>query len=247
MIRYLPLFILLSLLAEMLGTIGGFGSSVFFVPMASYFLDFQSVLGITALYHLSSNISKIAFFRKGFDKKLALSLGIPAVIFVSVGAYLSKFADPQLLTYILGIFLILMSLIFIIFKQIRITPKTGNAIVGGTLSGMSAGLLGTGGAIRGVTMAAFKLKKDQFIATSAIIDLAIDFSRSLVYINNGYVHKHDLYLVPILIVVSVVGTYLGKRILDHVSQEQFRGFVLILILVIGIATILNTIFNTTEP
>ncbi len=102
--RYLPVFILLSLLAEVLGTIGGFGSSVFFVPIANFFFDFQSVLGITALYHLSSNVSKIVFFKKGFDKKIVLSLGIPAILFVSIGAYFSKYFNPKILTYILGFF-----------------------------------------------------------------------------------------------------------------------------------------------
>ncbi len=46
-------------MAEIFGTVGGFGSSVFFVPMASYFLDFQTVLGVTALFHLSSNMTKM--------------------------------------------------------------------------------------------------------------------------------------------------------------------------------------------
>jgi uncharacterized membrane protein YfcA len=105
--RYLPIFIILSILAEILGTVGGFGSSVYFVPIANFFLDFQSVLGITALFHLSSNVSKIALFRKGFDKSIVFTLGIPAVIFVSVGAWLSKFLDPTILTYLLGIFLIM--------------------------------------------------------------------------------------------------------------------------------------------
>ena len=66
------LFILLALLAEVIGTVGGFGSSVFFVPVANFFLDFQSVLGLTALFHLSSNITKISMFRKGVDWKLVL-------------------------------------------------------------------------------------------------------------------------------------------------------------------------------
>lgn len=86
----LLLFILLALLAEILGTVGGFGSSLFFVPIASYFLDFHSVLGVTAVYHVSSNLAKIALFRKGFDKKLLISMGIPAVIFVIAGAYFSR-------------------------------------------------------------------------------------------------------------------------------------------------------------
>ncbi|WJJ95749.1 sulfite exporter TauE/SafE family protein [Algibacter luteus] len=237
--RYLPIFIILSLLAEVLGTIGGFGSSVYFVPMASFFFDFQSVLGITALYHLSSNISKIAFFKKGFDKKIVLTLGIPAILFVSIGAYLSQFFDPKILTYVLGFFLIALSLLFLINKHLKVNAKTSNAIIGGSLSGLSAGFLGTGGAIRGITLAAFKMNKDKFIATSAIIDLGVDFSRTIVYYYNGYMHKHDLYLVPILIGVSIVGTYIGKRILNKVSQEQFRTFVLVLILIIGVVSVVS--------
>ena len=88
---YLIIFILLALVAEILGTVGGFGSSVFFIPIAALFLDFHSVLGITALFHVSSNLTKIAMFRKGFDKNLIIYLGIPAVIFVLIGAYFSKF------------------------------------------------------------------------------------------------------------------------------------------------------------
>jgi len=239
--KYLPAFIILSLLAEIFGTVGGFGSSVFFVPIANFFLDFQSVLGLTALFHVSSNITKIAFFRKGLDKRLILTLGVPAVVFVILGALVAKYFDPVILTYILGGFLITLSLVFLIFKKLVVTPKTSNAIIGGTLSGFSAGILGTGGAIRGITMAAFKMSKDKFIATSAVIDLGVDFSRTIVYWFNGFIKTDLLYLVPILIVVSILGTWIGKRILQHISQEQFRYIVLFLILGIGIASIVTNI------
>ena len=86
-------------------------------------------------------------------------------------------------------------------------------------------------------MAAFRLPKDRFIATSAVIDLGIDLSRSFVYGYNGYIHIHDLYLIPILAGVSVLGTFLGKRILDHVRQEQFQHTVLYLLLFIGLVTL----------
>lgn len=238
--RFLPWFIILSIIAEILGTVGGFGSSVFFVPMASYFMDFQTVLGITALFHLSSNITKIGFFRKGFDKKLMLYLGIPAVLFVAIGAFLSKYANPEILTLVLGFFLVIFALLFLINRNLKVGATKKNAFIGGSLSGLFAGLLGTGGAIRGATMSAFDLNKEKFIATSAIIDLGIDFSRSIVYINNGYVHWDDMYLIPILIVVSVVGTYLGKKVLDKITQAQFKRFVLFLLLGIGVLTI---VFN----
>ena len=233
----LALFILLALLAEILGTVGGFGSSMLFVPIAAYFLDFHSVLGITALFHVSSNISKIVFFRKGFDKSLIISIGIPAVIFVIIGAYLSRFIRTEVLELMLAVFLIIASLVFLIYKNFEIKPTLYNSIGGGAFSGFIAGLIGTGGAIRGLTLSAYNLKMSAFITTSAIIDLAIDLSRSVVYTLNGYVHRHDLYLVPLLLLTSIAGTYIGKLILTRLSEDQFKAIVLILVLITGVATL----------
>lgn len=235
------LFILLALLAEILGTVGGFGSSLFFVPIASYFLDFHSVLGITALFHVSSNLTKIAFFRNGFDKKLVIFIGAPAVLFVIAGAFISKIIETKILEIALGLFLIVVSLVFLNFKKLAVKPTSSNSIIGGIFSGFIAGLLGTGGAIRGITLAAYNLKIEVFIATSAIIDLGIDASRSVVYYLNGYVHKDDLYLIPILLVVSIVGTFIGKKILTRISEKQFKSIVLVLVLAIGIVTFSKTI------
>lgn len=241
--EFLAIFILLALLAEVLGTVGGFGSSLFFVPIAGFFFDFHCVLGITALFHLSSNLAKIALFRKGFDKKLIIRIGIPAVAFVILGAYLTRFIDNHYLTFGLSFFLISISLVLLIFKNLILKPTLFNSISGGALSGVTAGLLGTGGAIRGLTLAAFNLEKNVFIATSAIIDLGIDLSRSVVYFSNGYMHKHDLYLVPILLVVSIVGTYIGKKILNRFTQSQFKYVVLSLILLVGVIMLVKQISN----
>ncbi len=240
--EHLSLFIFLSLIAEILGTIGGFGSSLFFVPIASYFIDLHSVLGITAMFHVMSNITKLVFFRKGFDKKLILTIGLPAVIFVVIGAVLGKYVQTSILEVLLAIFLIGVSLTFLLFKNIVVQPSLLNAIGGGALSGFIAGLIGTGGAIRGITLAAFNLTRDSFIATSALIDLGIDSSRGVVYCFNGYVHSEDLYLLPMLLVASILGTYIGKKILAKMSEKQFKQTVLILVLVTGIISLGKVLF-----
>lgn len=237
--EHLSYFIILAFLAEVAGTVGGFGSSLFFVPIASYFLDFHSVLGITALFHLSSNITKIAFFKKGFDKKLVLSMGIPAMVFVAIGAYLSKFADSAILEASLGVFLIAISLVMLLFRNLSVQPTSATSVGGGVLSGFIAGMFGTGGAIRGITLAAFDLQTEAFIATSAIIDLGIDSSRSVVYFLNGYMHRDDLYLIPILLVVSIAGTWVGKILLSRISQSQFKVIVLSLVLITGVVTLVR--------
>ncbi|MES2679477.1 MAG: sulfite exporter TauE/SafE family protein [Bacteroidota bacterium] len=235
MIDHLVIFIILALLAEILGTVGGFGSSLFFVPIAGYFLDFHSVLGITAAFHICSNISKIALFRHGFNKKLILTVGVPAIIFVIAGAILCRFFNNEVLQLVLSIFLVVIGGLLILFKNLKLKPTLFNSITGGAFSGFTAGLLGSGGAVRGLTLAAFNIEKNVFIATSAVIDLGVDLSRGLVYFSNGYIHRHDLYLILILLVVSIAGTYAGKKLLRYFSESQFRYFTLSLILLIGLA------------
>lgn len=236
-------FLLLALLAEIVGTVGGFGSSVFFVPLGNFYFDFYSVLGLTAIFHLSSNVSKIVLFKKGLDKSLILKIGIPSVVFVIVGGFLSKKIESIYLEVLLGIFLIALSLLFLVKSSWVVRPNNRNAILGGTLSGFSAGLLGTGGAIRGLTMAAFNLEKSVFIATSAFIDLLIDSSRTVVYYQNGYIHSHDLKYVPYLFVIGIVGSYVGKRVLTYIPQSKFRRLSLLFILIIGVVTIVQLILR----
>jgi uncharacterized membrane protein YfcA len=237
------IFLILALLAEIIGTIGGFGSSVFFVPLGNFYFDFYSVLGITAIFHLSSNLSKIFLFRKGLNRRLLLYIGLPSVLFVILGAWLSKILNTVLLEFVLGGFLMGLSLVFLIGKNIKVDPDKRNALIGGSLSGFSAGLLGTGGAIRGLTMAAFHLEKSVFIATSAAIDFMIDFSRTFVYYNNGYIHAHDLKYIPYLFAIGLVGSFIGKKILAYIPQDKFRIISLIFILIIGVITLLKILFS----
>lgn len=237
------IFLFLALIAEIIGTIGGFGSSVFFVPIGNFYFDFQSVLGLTGIFHLASNASKIALFKQGLDKRLLFYIGLPSVIFVILGGLWANVLNGHYLEIALGIFLIGLSAIFLIKKNLIFQASNKNAITGGVLSGFSAGLLGTGGAIRGLTMAAFNLEKSAFVATSAFIDFMIDLTRSVVYFKNGFVHEHDMYYLPFLIVIAIIGTYLGKLILKKIPQEKFKQLSLILILLIGIVSLFKTVLT----
>ena len=50
------LFWLAAFFAEVIGTMAGFGSSAVFLPVALFFLDFQTTLTLVAVFHMSGNI-----------------------------------------------------------------------------------------------------------------------------------------------------------------------------------------------
>lgn len=235
------LFFILALIAEIIGTVSGFGSSILFVPIASMFFDFKIVLGITAVFHVFSNLSKIGMFRKGIDKNIVLKLGIPAVILVIIGALLTIYI-PQKTTELIMSFILVFLAIFLLLNQRFALKKTNtNLYLGGAISGFLAGLIGTGGAIRGLTLIAFSLEKNIFIATSAVIDLGVDSSRAIVYIANGYFLKEHLILLPFLILISLLGTWLGKKILNYTSQNVFRYVVLGVVTITAVVQIIKLI------
>jgi uncharacterized protein len=224
------LFYLLALVAEILGTLSGFGSSILFVPLAAYFFDFNLVLGITAVFHVFSNLSKIYLFQKGMDKNILIKLGVPAVIFVILGALLTRYVPAESAALMMNISLILLSLFLLITKNASMTPTNNNLIASGMLSGFLAGLIGTGGAIRGLALTAFNLEKNAFIATSAMIDLGVDMSRAVIYIWNGFFKLEFVVMIPFLMGISLLGSWIGKKILEKLSQAIFRNIVLFTIL-----------------
>jgi uncharacterized protein len=237
----LATFTLLLLLAEVLGTLGGFGSSLLVMPLAVQYLPFDQALGLTAIFHVLSNLAKIYLFRKGLDRSLLIRMGIPAVLGVVAGALLTSLADGKALRIALGLILLLLSALLFLLPRMRIRPTGPNALMGGAVSGLLAGLVGTGGAVRGVMLAAFGLEKQVFIATSAWIDLGVDLSRSVVYWGQGYLVPETWHLLPLLAVVSIVGSWIGKRILDHVDQARFEHIVLALVFLAGLFSLWNAL------
>ncbi|HEK20470.1 sulfite exporter TauE/SafE family protein [Mucilaginibacter sp. 44-25] len=227
-------FIALALLSEIIGTVSGFGSSILFVPVASLFFDFKSVLGITAVFHVFSNLAKIYLFRQGINKTIAWRLGLPAIAFVLLGAWLTTYLPAKPLEAIMSVGLIGLSIYLMLNFNRTIQQSNGNLFIGGAASGFLAGVAGTGGAVRGITLAAFQLPKVVFIATSAFIDLGVDTSRAVIYVSNGYFDRKYLVLIPFLIAISIVGSYLGKVILKYASEIIFRYMVLTVVTAVSL-------------
>lgn len=220
---------MLALLAEIVGTVSGFGSSILFVPIASLFFDFKLVLGITALFHVFSNLSKLYLFREGIRRDIVWKLGLPAVVAVVVGALLTRYIPQKESEVLMNLLLLILAVILFFHHNKALRPSLQNLIGGGLLSGFLAGLVGTGGAIRGLTLAAFQLEKNSFIATSAFIDLFVDSSRAVVYVHQQYFQQQHLILLPFLALVSLLGSRLGQLILKHTSEKAFRTIVLLVV------------------
>ena len=228
------MFFLIAFFSEVLGTMAGFGSSTIFLPLALLFVDFKTALVLVAFLHIFGNIGRISFFRHGLDKQVLIVFGIPSIILTLVGAFIVNYVSQEVLKGILGMFLVIYAVVSLWKEELKITPSLSNSLIGGGLSGFLAGLIGTGGALRGAFLTAFGLPKEKYIATAAAIALAVDITRIPVYLAQGFLESKFYWYIPFLFAIAIVGSFTGREIVKKIPQKQFKKIVLIAILLIGI-------------
>ncbi|OGZ12291.1 MAG: sulfonate transporter [Candidatus Lloydbacteria bacterium RIFCSPLOWO2_01_FULL_50_20] len=226
-------FLVIAYVAEVVGTFAGFGSSTIALPLALFFFDFQTALVLVAVLHIFGNIGRVSFFKFGLDKSILLRFGLPSIIATLLGAMLVSYISQELLKGILGLFLVMYSIISW-KKLLLLKPTTSTAFMGGGISGFFAGLIGTGGALRGAFLAVFGLPKEKYIATAAAIALAVDVTRLPVYFAEGFLTARYYWMIPVLFVVALLGSLTGKQVVSRISQEKFHHIVLAAIFLMGL-------------
>lgn len=228
-------FLVASFLAATGATIAGFGSSALLIPVAISFFDLRTAIFIVACFHLFNNLFKIRIFWDKIDFRTFFYFGIPSICFAFWGAALIAMLPLDLITQILAVFLIVYAVYSLFKPKLAIKKNRWNAILGGSLSGFFAGLIGLGGAIRSSFLVVFDFPKEVYVATSAMIAVVIDVTRIPTYVLTGSVRAtSELFLIPFLIVSAYFGVSLGKILLNRIDQQTFRRIVAIALLLVGI-------------
>lgn len=235
----LGLFLLASYFAAVAATIAGFGSSTLLVPVALLFMDIKTAVFIVAVFHLFNNLFKIRIFWKQINFRLFALFGIPSILLAFTGAVLISILPVDIISKALAVFLIVYAIYSFFKPEFSLKDSKAMAVLGGSLSGLLAGLIGLGGAVRGAFLVAFDLAKEAYVATSAMIATVIDLTRIPTYIVTKVVQDTSFYiLIPFLIVSAYFGVRTGKLLLAKINQDTFRRIVAVALLLVGIKILL---------
>lgn len=230
--------------AEVLGTSVGFGSSTIFLPLAVLLVDFKTALVLVAVLHVFGNGWRMKFFRQGLDRKMLVKFGVPSMIFTLVGAWLVGYISQSSLRGVLGVFLVGYAVMMLWKGRFKIKQTPVMVVLGGGGSGFLAGLIGTGGAVRGAVLTGFGLPKKTYIATAAAIALAVDVTRIPVYLSQGFLTSKYYWYIPVLLMVAGGGSFIGKQMVTRIPQKQFRKLVLGAILLMGLKLVYDWLFRS---
>jgi uncharacterized membrane protein YfcA len=207
----LAISFLAALTGSAIATWTGFGAATILTPVLASFVELRQAILVVSIFHAIHSAIKISTFRRGIDWHVALLFGPGAIICSIVGGLFSSVAPVAVLQTVLGAFLVFDGVAGLLGRSEDEwkTQNRAKAVLGGALSGLVAGIIGTGGAMRALFLHHFLREKTAYIATSAVIGLLIDASRIPVYLTQ-YPETATSGMLP-LILMSVSGAFVGVR------------------------------------
>jgi len=229
-----------ALAAQIIGTMAGFGAATILTPVAVLFMDVKTAIAFVAAFHLLSNAFRLVYFGRAIEWTTWLQFGVMGVVCSLVGATLTTRLSSAVLQAALGVFLLVYAAVSSLLSTTVTLPKRPSTLVGGGIaSGLIAGLIGTGGAIRSACLLAFGLPREAYLGTSAAIAFAVDLTRLPVYMLHGFIPSTRIALMVSVVAVAFVGAWLGQRLIRRVSSTAFRWFVLSVLALMGVKLLLD--------
>lgn len=225
---------ILTLISAAIGTMTGFGTSTIMIPVLVLFMSPLEAIFLVSIIHWFGNVWKVTLFKSGFNFKLVALFGVSGFIASYAGATLSLNIDTSILLRFLGLFLVIYSLSLIFQSNLKIKAGTKTALLGGTLSGLFAGMFGIGGTIRSAFLLIFDLPKAVYIATAGAIGLLVDSTRIVTYYFGGATMPERMWWgLVVFIPISFVGAQIAKRVVHKIPQDKFRVVIACLLLLLG--------------
>ena len=226
-------FLLWAFGAEVIGTIAGFGAATILTPIAACFMEIKMAIAVVACFHLFGNASRLIFFGRSIHWPTWAQFGLTGVACSFLGARLAVRWPSATLTFVLGVFLLLYVVASLAAaERMRLPATRGTLMLGGASSGLIAGLIGTGGAIRSACLLAFGLPKEVYLGTSAALALVVDATRVPVYLSEHLLVGRGLGVAS-LILVAFAGSWLGQRVVRRVAAHAFHRFILVMLALMG--------------
>jgi uncharacterized membrane protein YfcA len=250
---------IIGLAIGLLVTIFGGGGGFFYIPILT--LLFNVPTQLAAATSLAATIptvivGSIEHYRKGnINLRVGAIFGVAGLVGALVGAYLSGLVSSALLQKLFGAYALALTIPMVLTSRNRLKNLGGEAkalpplsssriilcVIFGLVSGIMAGLFGTSGTASIVAgLYILGLPVTVVVGTSVLVVL---FNAVSGFAGHLIVGQFDLMLLLLLGSGSVIGGFLGPRILAKINVqtlEKVYGILFILLVIsFGIIMILK--------
>ncbi len=212
----------------------GLGLPLTAISVMGAFTDLRTAIVFIAIPVVATNLYQ-AFEggRAGEMLRRYWRINCYSVIGTIAGAQILFLVDPRILTTTLGIVVVIYVLINTTRFQIRISDRTNPWAVPplGLLSGLLTGTTGSVGIPIALYLQALDIDKESFLRAIALTFLISASFLVLALAEKGAFTQENVLISALSLIPAFVGMAIGQRFRGRLSEERFRQFVYLFLLI----------------
>jgi uncharacterized membrane protein YfcA len=217
----------------LLSAVAGFGGGVLLLPVFTVLFGLRVAVPMLTITQLSSNGSRVWLNRRDLRWSLIGWFALGAVPCAVIGGLLLTHAPLAPVKRLLGVFLVGV----VIWRRVQRQPRPPAEpafVTVGAASGLGSALLGSVGPLTAPFFLAVGLTRAAYIGTEAASALTLHLTKVATYgagdLLTGQVLLYGAALTP----ATLLGAWVGKKIVGRISDRLFVLLVEIGLLAAGI-------------
>ena len=207
------------------------GVGMITVALFAAVLPSRESTGTLLLLLLVGDMVAVSAYRKDVEWRTLARLAPSVVAGVLAGVAFVLLATDQVLRRTIGV-VILVLLAVHLWRQRRAkdrAPSTPGRVVtigAGSLAGFTSMVANAGGSVMAVYLLGARLEMRAFLGTGAWFFFAVNLFKLPFTVALGLVSGSSLVILVVTAPLVLLGTFVGRRVIDRIARELFEKLVL---------------------
>jgi len=216
----------------------GFGGALLLLPLLTAAVGPRQAVPLLTVAQLFGNFSRAGFGFKQIEWKPVAWFLLGAIPLSLVGALSFVRLPAGVVTRSIGVAVLVFAALKY-FHLLDFRPSNRLLVVGGGVTGLLSGLVGSAGPLGAAVFVSLGLPPVAYVASEASTALAMHAVKTVVYGSMLTLDSEFWALGALLGVAMIAGRWAANRIVSRVSRAGFERYVLVLLAVLALYLIIH--------
>jgi len=227
-----------ALVGSLIGGVAGFGTGIIMLPLVAWVLGLRAAVPVLTVTMSIGNLARIWWSRGEVDRAVVARFALGAVPATALGTMLYVGAPSDWLGRFVGLFLIASVPLRRVLAMDFFRMRLGYFPALGAVVGLISGLVVTTGPLNTPFFLAYGLRRSAYVGTEAVCAMVMHLSRGAALARYALLTWETFAVGALLGATMFAGSWVGRRLLDRMSDRVFLSIIEGLLLLMGLHSLL---------